>query len=167
MMKRSLSIVSLFCLLFTYNLFAVEEVKKEQVPIDWDTNTFDMDGYIDSYLREYDYCSVDYRVKENPAEAIWIAQILTITYRNPDYKVVQEVHNYFIISYYFSNTLITNTPVEFFYSPYRTSGDMMQYVSRFNSTLEKIKLLISSKEVVSPERRNADIGYLNSVKKSL
>jgi hypothetical protein len=148
-------------------MFAADEVTQERISINWDTDVFDMYRYTDSYLREYNYYSVDYLIKENAADSIWNTQISTVLYTAPDYIVIHEVHNYFVISHYFSNEQLTNnrTREEFYFSPYRTGGDMMQYVRRFNSMIEKINLMMIDARVISVEKRTADLDYLEDARR--
>jgi hypothetical protein len=162
-MKKSLCVFSLFCLLLIPNAFALEEAEREKISINWEKDVFDMHQYADSYVREYDYCFFDYFIKDNAAESIWTNQIITIMYKNPDYVAIHEVHNYFIITHYFSNTPITYNRSQqgYFVSPYMPGGDIMLYINRYNANLEKIRLLLAEKPVISEEKRNADYTYLD------
>jgi hypothetical protein len=152
--------------LFIHNVFSVEEAGREKISINWEKDVFDMHQYTDSYLREYDYYFFDYLIKENSTESVWTSQIITIMYKEPDCIVIHEVHNYFIITHYFSNEPITNNRSlrEYYVSPYLTGGDIMLYIKRYNSSIEKIKLFLTEKNVISEEKRNVDCTYLDDVK---
>jgi hypothetical protein len=149
-------------------LFAAEEYHRESVLIDWEKDQFDMYRYIDSYLREYEYYFVDYTVKENSAASVWRPQIITIAYINPDYVVIHEVHNYFMISHYFSHDRIVHhvSQEDYSSSPYQKAGGDLQYVRRFNAMVAKIRLRLAGEGAyVSEEKRQQDISYLEGSRK--
>jgi hypothetical protein len=148
---------------------AAEEYHRESIAIDWEQDQFDMYRYTDSYLREYEYYFVDYTLKESPDQSVWKSQIITITYVNPDYVAIHEVHSYFMISHYFSHEKIVHhtSQEDYSASPYQKPGGDLQYVRRFNAMLSKVRLLLSAEEgeYVSGERRDQDIRYLDSARR--
>jgi hypothetical protein len=151
-------------------LFAAEEYHRESIVIDWEKEQFDMYRYTDSYLREYEYYYVDYTVKENSADSTWKSQIITIAYINPDYVVIHEVHNFFMISHYFSHDRIVHhiSQEDYSASPYQRAGGDLQYVRRFNAMVSKIRLLLAEEEgkkYISDEKRQQDIVYLEGSRK--
>jgi hypothetical protein len=151
------------------DLRAAEEYHRESIAIDWEKDRFDMYRYTDSYLREYEYYFVDYTIKENPRQSIWKSQIITITYVNPDYVAIHEVHNYFMITHYFSHEKIVhhNSQEDYSLSPYQRLGGDVQYLRRFNAMLDKIRLLLTGedREYISEEKRGQDIYYLDSARR--
>jgi hypothetical protein len=151
-------------------VFAAEEYHRESVIIDWEKDQFDMYRYIDSYLREYEYYFVGYTAKENPADSVWKTQIITIAYINPDYVAVHEVHNYFMISHYFSHEKIVHhvSQEDYSPSPYQKTGGDIQYIRRFNAIVDKIRLLLTGEEdgkYADEEKRRQDISYLEGSRK--
>jgi hypothetical protein len=151
-------------------LFAAEEYHRESIVIDWEKEQFDMYRYTDSYLREYEHYYVDYTIKENSGEAVWKPQVITIAYINPDYVVIHEVHNYFMISHYFSHDRIVHhvSQEEYSASPYQKAGGDIQYVRRFNALVSKLRLLLAEeggKKYISAEKRQQDISYLDGARK--
>jgi hypothetical protein len=171
--SKHLSILLLalvFALIPSAALFGAEEYHRESIVIDWEKDQFDMYRYTDSYLREYEYYYVDYTVKENSAASTWVSQIITIAYINPDYVVIHEVHNFFMISHYFSHDRIVHhiSQEDYSASPYQRSGGDIQYVRRFNAMVAKIRLRLAeegSKAYVSDEKRRLDIAYLDGARK--
>jgi hypothetical protein len=151
------------------NLRAAEEYRRESVAVDWERDRFDMYRYTDSYLREYEYYFVDYTIKENPGQSIWKSQIITITYVNPGYVAIHEVHNYFMISHYFSHEKIVHhsSQEDYSASPYQRQGGDLQYLRRFNAMIDKIRLLLGAEggDYVSGEKREQDIYYLESARR--
>jgi hypothetical protein len=148
----------------------VDEVNRETIPINWDEGKFDMYRYTDTFMREHGYYSIDYVIKENAGSSVWNPQIITIKYRNPDYWVVHEVHSYFMISYYFADTQITNNrnQTEYTLSPYeRDGGDWLLYVRKYNSTVSKIGLLMKDLKAVNTAKREKDVAYLDAVSRVL
>ncbi|MDR2375852.1 MAG: hypothetical protein LBD96_05365 [Treponema sp.] len=148
---------------------AAEEYYRESIVIDWEKDRFDMYRYTDSYLREYEYYFVDYTIKESPEQSIWKSQIITIIYVNPDYVVIHEVHNYFMISHYFSHDKIVHhvSQEDYSASPYQRPGGDLQYVRRFNAMLGKIRLILTGegREYISSEKWDQDIYYLDSARR--
>jgi hypothetical protein len=170
-MKICPSLVALV-LVFSPGLpvFAAEEYHRESIVLDWGKDSFDMYRYIDSYLREYEYYFIDYTVKENPSNSVWKTQIITVTYVNPDYLVVHEVHNYFMISHYFAHDKIVHRVNQETYSlsPYQKFEGDLQYIRRFNAMIAKIRLLLTGevgKKYISEEKRQQDVSYLDSSQK--
>jgi hypothetical protein len=109
-------------------------------------------------------------IKENTADSVWKTQIITIAYINPDYVVIHEVHNYFIISHYFSHDRIVHhiSQEDYSASPYQRPGGDLQYVRRFNAMVSKIRLLLaeeSGKKYLNAEKRQYDIAYLDGARK--
>jgi hypothetical protein len=166
-----ISLVAFALLLFPgLPVFAAEEYHRESILIDWEKDQFDMYRYIDSYLREYEYYYVDYTAKENSADSVWRPQIITIAYINPDYVVIHEVHNYFMISHYFSHEKIVHhvSQEDYSPSPYQKTGGDLQYIRRFNAMIAKIRLLLAGeggRGYVSEEKRQQDIAYLEGSRK--
>jgi hypothetical protein len=161
---------ALFCLSSAERLNAAEEYYREAITIDWERDQFDMYRYTDSYLREYEYYFIDYTVKENPGQSLWKSQIITITYVDPDYTVIHEVHNYFMISHYFSHEKIVHhiNQEDYSASPYQRPGGDLQYIRRFNAMLSKIRLILTGeegREYISEDKRQQDIFYLDSARK--
>jgi hypothetical protein len=168
--KKSAFICAVFCLVCANVAFPVEEVSRETIPINWDEGKFDMYRYTDTFMREYAYYSIDYAIKENATSSVWSTQIITIKYRNPDYWVIHEVHNYFMISYYFADTQITNnrSQTEYTISPYeKNGGDWLLYVRKYNSVVSKLNLLITDLKAVSTAKREKDATYLDAVSRVL
>jgi hypothetical protein len=158
------------CLISAERLDAAEEYYREAIAIDWERDQFDMYRYTDSYLREYEYYFIDYMIKENPGQSVWKSQIITITYVNPDYVVIHEVHNYFMISHYFSHEKIVHhvNQEDYSISPYQMLGGDLQYIRRFNTMLSKIRLILAGEgdqEYVNGDKRQQDIFYLDSARK--
>jgi hypothetical protein len=151
-------------------LRAADEYHRESIVIDWERDQFDMYRYTDSYLREYEYYFIDYTIKESPEQSVWKSQIITIIYVNPDYVAIHEVHNYFMISHYFSHEKIVHhtSQEDYSASPYQKSGGDLQYLRRFNAMLAKIRLILSGEEnaaYISDEKRQQDIYYLDSARR--
>jgi hypothetical protein len=151
-------------------LRAAEEYHRESIVIDWEQEPFDMYRYTDSYLREYEYYFVDYTIKDNSADSVWTSQIITIAYINPDYVAIHEVHNYFMVSHYFSHERIVHhiNQEDYSASPYQRPGGDLQYVRRFNAMLAKIRLRLTGeggKTYVSDEKRQQDVAYLEGARK--
>jgi hypothetical protein len=171
LMKTYIPFVVLVLILFPgLPVFAAEEYHRESIIIDWEKDQFDMYRYIDSYLREYEYYFVDYTAKENSADSVWRPQIITIAYINPDYVVIHEVHNYFMISHYFSHEKIVHhiSQEDYSSSPYQRTGGDLQYIRRFNAMIVKIRLLLAEeggKKYISEEKRQQDIAYLEGSQK--
>jgi hypothetical protein len=152
------------------SLRAAEEYHRESIVIDWEKDQFDMYRYTDSYLREYEYYFVDYTVKDNSGDSVWKPQIITIAYINPDYVAIHEVHNYFMISHYFSHERIVHhiNQEDYSSSPYQRPGGDLQYVRRFNAMLAKIRLRLTEegdKGYISDEKRQQDAAYLEGARK--
>ncbi|MDR0450642.1 MAG: hypothetical protein LBH26_05205 [Treponema sp.] len=169
-MKKRVFICAVLCFIGVNTAFPVEEVSRETIPIDWDEGKFDMYRYTDAFMREHGYYAIDYAIKENATSSIWNTQIITIKYRNPDYWVVHEVHNYFMISYYFSDTQITNnrSQSEYTISPYeKEGGDWLLYVRKHNSLVSKISLLIRDLKAVNTAKREKDTAYLEAASRVL
>ncbi|MDR1444732.1 MAG: hypothetical protein LBI94_07630 [Treponema sp.] len=157
-----------FCLVPAEQLNAAEEYQRESIAIDWEKDQFDMYRYTDSYFREYEYYFIDYTAKENPGQSAWKTQIITITYVDPAYVAIHEVHNYFMISYYFSHEKIVHhaNQEDYSTSPYQKIGGDLQYIRRFNAMLAKIRLILAGQgEYSSGERRQQDIFYLDSARR--
>ncbi|MDR3193326.1 MAG: hypothetical protein LBT87_09700 [Treponema sp.] len=168
-MKKRAFVCAVFCFVCVNAVFPVEEVSRETIPINWDESKFDMYRYTDTFMREHGYYSVDYAVKENAA-SVWSTQIITIRYRNPDYWVVHEVHNYFMISHYFADAQITNNrgQVEYTISPYeRNGGDWLLYVRKYNSIVSKLSLLMGGLRDVNATKREKDAAYLDAASRVL
>jgi hypothetical protein len=151
-------------------LRAAEEYHRESVAIDWEKDQFDMYRYADSYLREYKYYFIDYTIKENPGASVWNTQIITIAYVNPDYVAIHEVHNYFMISHYFSHERIVHhtSQEDYSLSPYQRPDGDLQYIRRFNAMIAKIRLRLTGEEdsaYISSEKRQQDLAYLESSRK--
>jgi hypothetical protein len=169
-MKKRAFICAVFCLVCVTVVFPLEEVSREIIPIDWDKGKFDMYRYTDSFMREHGYYSIDYAIKENAAASVWYTQIITIKYRNPDYWVIHEVHNYFMISHYFADAQMTNnrSQSEYTISPYeKNGGDWLLYVRKYNSIVSKISLLIQNLKAVNTARREKDGAYLDGASRVL
>jgi hypothetical protein len=168
--KKSVFIGLVFCLVGVSTIFPVEEVSRETIPVNWDEGRFDMFRYTDTFMRERAYYAIDYAIKSNASSSVWSTQIITIRYRNPDYWVIHEVHNYFMISYYFADTRITNnrSQTEYTISPYeKNGGDWLLYVRKFNSTVSKLILLIQDLRAVNTVMREKDIAYLDAASRLL
>jgi hypothetical protein len=163
------TVLALLFLMPAAGLRAAEEYHRESIVIDWEKDRFDMYRYTDSYLREYEHYFIDYTIKENPGQSVWKSQIITIIYVNPDYVVIHEVHNYFMISHYFSHDKIVHhvSQEDYSASPYQRPGGDLQYVRRFNAMLGKIRLILTGegREHISSERLEQDIYYLDSARK--
>jgi hypothetical protein len=165
--------VVLALLLFRFpaaGLHAAEEYYRESIAIDWEKDQFDMYRYTDSYLREYEYYFIDYTIKESPEQSVWKPQIITITYVNPDYVAIHEVHSYFMVSHYFSHEKIVHhtSQEDYSASPYQRPGGDLQYVRRFNAMVAKIRLLLAGEggaEYISDEKRQQDIYYLDNARR--
>jgi hypothetical protein len=168
--KKSAFMYAVFCFFCISKVFPVEEVSRETIPVNWDEGNFDMYRYTDTFMRERGYYAIDYAIKDNAASSIWNTQIITIRYRNPDYWVIHEVHNYFMISYYFADAQITNnrTQTEYTISPYeKNGGDWLLYVRKYNSIISKLNLLIKDLKAVSTATREKDVAYLDAVSRVL
>jgi hypothetical protein len=168
--KPLYAVLILFFALPVAGLFAAEEYHRESIVIDWEKEQFDMYRYTDSYLREYEFYYIDYTIKDNTADSVWTTQIITIAYINPDYVVIHEVHNYFIISHYFSHDRIVHhiSQEDYSASPYQRPGGDLQYVRRFNAMVAKIRLLITEengKKYLNEEKRKFDVAYLDGTRK--
>ncbi|MDR0669672.1 MAG: hypothetical protein LBF95_06285 [Treponema sp.] len=171
-MAKSVPLFAVLTVLFfmpVAGLRAADEYHRESILIDWEKDQFDMYRYTDSYLREYEYYFIDYTIKESPAQSVWKPQIITITYVNPDYVAIHEVHSYFMISHYFSHEKIVHhtSQEDYSASPYQRPGGDLQYVRRFNAMLAKIRLLLTGEngEYVSEEKRQQDIYYLDGARR--
>jgi hypothetical protein len=168
--RKSALICAVFCLVLINRIFPADEVNRETIPINWDEGKFDMYRYTDTFMREHGYYHIDYAIKENATSSVWNTQIITIKYRNPDYWVIHEVHNYFMISYYFADTQITNnrSQTEYTISPYeKNGGDWLLYVRKHNTVVSKISLLIQDLNSVNTARREKDLAYLEAASRAL
>jgi hypothetical protein len=168
--KKNAFICAVFCLVCVQAAFPVEEVSRETIPINWEEGNFDMYRYTDTFMRERACYAIDYAIKENATSSVWNTQIITIRYRNPEYWVIHEVHNYFMISYYFADTRITNNraQTEYTISPYeKNGGDWLLYVRKYNSIVSKLSLLIKDLKAVNTSTRDKDVAYLDAVSRVL
>ncbi|GHU97629.1 hypothetical protein FACS189483_04180 [Spirochaetia bacterium] len=167
-MKKGLLVFFVLFFLVT-GAVSSDEIYRETVPLNWDTDAFNISRYTDSYLRKYRYYYISYEVKDNANAGPWANQVQTITYADPDYILVSEAHNYYLITYYFSDTQLINrqSRIDYMISPYKPGGDVVQFIRMYNSMIERIKILLADKRVSSEELQEVDQRFLTGSRKIL
>jgi alpha-L-arabinofuranosidase len=133
-------------------------INQETIPVNWGSTTAERIAsqvvrIMDQNIRRYDYFIYTYSINENSHQSAWENELKITTYSNGE--TVSLVFNYFAIHlHYTDNYELRVNGISARIATVRGS------VNEFNSTLDRIALLLERKDFSDPIKYNIDFIWL-------